>query len=86
MSASESYGIPKKPSVTLRLTDEELSGKIIITRQEYNLVRKKINAQYYMYPEKYGNTIYSAELSAYYDFDIIEFDNYIITNKTEIKE
>ena len=26
-SVSESYGIPKKPSVTLRLTDEELSGK-----------------------------------------------------------
>lgn len=50
------------------------------------MVRKKINAQYYMYPEKYGNTIYSAELNAYYDFDIIEFDNYIITNKTEIKE
>ena len=26
-SVSESYGIPKKPSLTLRLTDEELSGK-----------------------------------------------------------
>ena len=35
MSASESYGIPKNPSLTLHLTDEELSGKIKSSESEY---------------------------------------------------
>lgn len=35
MSVSESYGIPKKPSLTLHLTDEELSGKIKSSESEY---------------------------------------------------
>ena len=34
-SASETYGIPKKSSVTKRLTDEELSGKIKSSGSEY---------------------------------------------------
>ena len=52
-----------------------------ITKREYNKVRKKINAQFYMYRQKKGNVIYSAELNAAYMFDIIKFDNYIITDK-----
>lgn len=35
MSASESYGIPENPSLTLHLTDDELSGKIKSSESEY---------------------------------------------------
>lgn len=60
-------------------------GKSVkISKREYSIVRKKINRQFYLYHNKTGNRIYSAELNAYYDFDIIEFDNYIITDKKEL--
>ncbi|MBQ5317005.1 MAG: hypothetical protein J6I96_05575 [Oscillospiraceae bacterium] len=66
------------------LTKSNSRDKIKIGKEEHERVTRKINSQYYLYHEKIGNRIYSAELSAYYDFDIIEFDNYIITDKGEI--
>lgn len=67
------------------LTKGGKSGKIKISRAEYEKVRKKINNQFYFYAEKKQGVIRSAELNALYRFDIIGFDNYIITDKEPLE-
>ena len=59
---------------------------INISDEERDIVTKKINATFSSYHRKYDNRIYSAEFESWYDFDIIEFDNYIFTGKDEIKD
>ena len=52
-----------------------------IGKREYNKVRKLINSQFYMYSGKKRGFISSSSLNARYEFDIVDFDNYIIKKK-----
>ena len=63
------------------LTDSAKSSTINISKSEADKVRDLINSQFYMYSGKKHGFISSYDLNARYEFDIVDFDNYIITKK-----
>ena len=62
------------------------SSKIKISKSEKRKLTKKIDAQFYMYAGKKHGWINSHELDAHYEFDIIGFGNYVVTDKWPLED
>ena len=99
-SASESYGIPKKPTLTMRLTSTKKSGKIPLDKKgkpfkypsvdipedEYNNFIHNVNTYYRgRYEGKRICTYYSGLYSKSYHFENHGYGDYNIYNVGDLK-